>query len=295
MTASAKRRTPSSPSASVGAGSTWRSVRSTRFTSVRICRKAGVHSARQGRVHWGGDHRVGLAQRRRFGACQRARPSAGRDTRQVTLKPPRRSGERASTTARHLRARAPASLCQERTAASTIRISTPPSLRMTCDRSKDAPHTGSSKSGAGVSRHARPASTIARAQSMQGKNVVVRWAPAVDMPRRAASKMARRSACSIQTNRSSPAWRSSRSRIPAGNELQVAISVPLWATRTAPTLRTRFGLKKRREEPFQSWRRAPSVGWPRRSPELLRCSLRPPASHSAASTSAVRQAITNRA
>jgi hypothetical protein len=137
-----------------------------------------------------------------------------------------------------------ASSSQERTAASMIRISTPPSLRMTCDRSKDAPHTRSSKSGAGVSRHARPASTIARAQSMQGKNVVVRWAPAVDTPRRAASKMARRSACSIQTNRPSPAWRSSRARTPAGNVLQAAISVPSRATRTAPTLRTRFGLKE---------------------------------------------------
>ena len=115
-----------------------------------------------------------------------------------------------------------------------IRISTLPSLRMSCDRSKDAPHTRSSKSGAGVSRHARPASTIARAQSMQGKNVVVRWAPAVDTPRRAASKMARRSACSIQTNRPSPAWRSSRSRTPAGNVLQAAISVQSRATRTAP-------------------------------------------------------------
>ena len=30
---------------------------------------------------------------RRLGACQRARLSAGRDTRQVTLKSPRRSGE----------------------------------------------------------------------------------------------------------------------------------------------------------------------------------------------------------
>jgi hypothetical protein len=36
-----------------------------------------------------------------------------------------------------------------------------------------------------------------------------------------------------------------------------------------------LGSKKRREEPSQSWRRAPRVGWPRRSRELLRCSPRP--------------------
>ena len=52
--------------------------------------------------------------------------------------------------------------------------------------------------GAGASRQATPASTIARAQSMHGKKVVVRWAPAVATPRRAASKIAWRSACSIQ-------------------------------------------------------------------------------------------------
>jgi hypothetical protein len=63
---------------------------------------------------------------------------------------------------------------QKRAAVSTIRISTPPSVRIVCDRPNDAPQTGSSKSGAGVSRQATPASTIARAQSMHGKNVVVR-------------------------------------------------------------------------------------------------------------------------
>ena len=67
-------------------------------------------------------------------------------------------------------------------------------------------------------------------------------APAVATPRRAASKIAWRSACSIQTNRPSPSCRSSRSRTPAGNVLQAAISVPSPATRTAPTRRTRFGL-----------------------------------------------------
>ena len=46
--------------------------------------------ARQCRVLWAGDHRLGLARRRRLGPRQRARPSAGRNTRQVTLTPPRR-------------------------------------------------------------------------------------------------------------------------------------------------------------------------------------------------------------
>src|SRR5581483_10784506 len=52
----------------------------------------------------------------------------------------------------------------------TIRMSTPPSCRMICDRSNATPQTGSENSGAGVSTHLRPASTMARAQSMHGKN-----------------------------------------------------------------------------------------------------------------------------
>jgi hypothetical protein len=52
---------------------------------------------------------------------------------------------------------------QERTVASTIRTSTPPSVRIVRDRPNDPPQTGSSKSGAGASRQATPPSTIARA------------------------------------------------------------------------------------------------------------------------------------
>ena len=52
-----------------------------------------------------------------------------------------------------------------------------------------------------------------------------------------------------------------------------------------------LGSKKRREEPSQSRRRAPRVGWPRRSRELLQCSPRPGGLSLCASTSAVPQAI----
>ena len=72
----------------------------------------------------------------------------------------------------------------------TIRTRTPPSLRMIWDRAKAGPQTSSSKAGAGVSRQTIPESTMARAQSMQGKNVEVIWPPAVAIPRRAASKIA---------------------------------------------------------------------------------------------------------
>ena len=43
----------------------------------------------------------------------------------------------------------PALLASRTNPASTIRISTPPSLRITCDRSNDAPQTGSSICGRG--------------------------------------------------------------------------------------------------------------------------------------------------
>jgi hypothetical protein len=123
------------------------------------------------------------------------------------------------------------------------RSSTPPSSRITRERTKDCPQTGSLRSGGGVSRHTIPDWTMARAQSMQGKKVDVRWPPAVAMPPRAAAKMALRSACSIQTKRPSPAWRSSRSRMPDGKVLQATTSAPSRATSTAPTWRTRLGLR----------------------------------------------------
>jgi len=87
-----------------------------------------------------------------------------------------------------------------------------------------------------------PAATMARAQSIQGKNVEVMWDPRVAAPRRAASKIARRSACSIQTRRPSPAWRSSIFRTPNGKLLHALISVPSLRSRTTPTLRIRLGL-----------------------------------------------------
>src|SRR5689334_19961244 len=64
-----------------------------------------------------------------------------------------------------------------------------------------------------------PAWTIARAQSAHGWNVAISVAPAVGRPLRAAAKIALRSACSIHSKRSGWAWRTSRSRTPAGKSL----------------------------------------------------------------------------
>ncbi len=88
---------------------------------------------------------------------------------------------------------------------------------------------------------------------------MVRQAPAVATPRRAAAKMAWRAACSIQTNRPSPAWRSSRSGTPAGkvfagrdfrtvagNKDRADLADPVWAQGSGG--------------PPQSWRLAPRVG-----------------------------------
>jgi hypothetical protein len=75
--------------------------------------------------------------------------------------------------------------------APTKRISTPPSCRITRERRKDSPQTGSCRSGSGVSRQAiRQARSRGRSRC-KGKKVEVRCAPAVATPRRAASKMRR--------------------------------------------------------------------------------------------------------